>query len=66
MNTFLEFLPEAFVELQYATGDYEAKVEGLGVGFRTEVETSCAAIVQFPRLCFPGRRRPAGDSLRRR
>ena len=46
----MEFLPEAAVELECITGDYEAKVPGLGVRFRTEVETSCAAIVQFPLL----------------
>ena len=50
MNSYLEFLPEALAELQYATGDYEAKVEGLGVRSRTEVETSCEAIVGFPFL----------------
>lgn len=48
MNTVLEFLPEASAEVQCITGDYEAKVKGLGVRFRTEVESSCAAIVQFP------------------
>ena len=50
MNTVLEFLPEASTEIQCITGDYEAKVEGLGVRFRTEVESSCTAIVQFPLL----------------
>ena len=50
MNTVLELLPEASAEIQCITGDYEAKVEGLGVRFRIEVESSCAAIVQFPLL----------------
>ena len=57
MNLVLEFLPEAAAELQCVTGDYEAKISGLGVRFRTEVETSCAAIVQFP---FLWRERPGG------
>jgi len=39
MNTVLEFLPEASAEIQCVTGDYEAKVEGLGVRFRIEVES---------------------------
>lgn len=50
MNTTLEFHPEAAAELQCVTGCYEAKVPGLGIRFRTEVESSCQAIVQFPLL----------------
>lgn len=57
MSSVLEFLPEAAAEVQCVTGDYEAKVPGLGVRFRTEIETSCAAIVQFPLLW---RERPGG------
>ena len=50
MNSALEFLHEAAIELECITGDYEAKLPGLGVRFRTEVESSCHAIVQFPLL----------------
>ena len=50
MTSVLEFLPEAAAEAQCITGDYEAKVPGLGVRFRVEVESSCSAIVQFPLL----------------
>ena len=57
MNPYLEFLPEAAVEVQCVTGDYEAQVPGLGVRFRTEIESSCMAIVQFPLLW---RERPGG------
>lgn len=57
MNTTLEFHPEAAAEVQCVTGDYDAKVPGLGVRFRTEVESSCQAIVQFPLLW---RERPGG------
>ena len=57
MSLILEFLPEAKAEAECATGDYEAQVSGLGVRFRTEVETACAAIVQHPLLW---RERPGG------
>jgi toxin ParE1/3/4 len=57
MNVVLEFLPEAVAEVQCVTGDYEARVPGLGVRFRIEVESACAAIVQFPLLW---RERPGG------
>lgn len=50
MNFVLEFLPEASAEADCATGDYEAKVPGLGVRFREEVESACTAIVQHPLL----------------
>ena len=38
MSLVLEFLPEAQAEVECVTGDYEARVHGLGVRFRTEVE----------------------------
>jgi hypothetical protein len=48
MNLVLGFHPEA--ELQCITGDYEAKVPGLGARFRHEMEDACSAIVQHPLL----------------
>jgi hypothetical protein len=50
-------LPEAAAEVECVTGDYEARSVGLGVRFRTEIESACAAIVQHPLLW---RLRPAG------
>ncbi len=50
MSFVLEFLPEASAELECVTGDYEARTPGLGVRFRREVESACAAIVQHPLL----------------
>jgi toxin ParE1/3/4 len=46
----LEFLPEAAAEVACVTGDYEARAAGLGVRFRTEVESVCSAIMQHPLL----------------
>ena len=57
MSLVLEFLPEAFAEVERATGDYEAASAGLGVRFRRELESACAGIVQHPRLW---RMRPGG------
>ena len=57
MSLVLEFLPEAQAEVECVTGDYEARVPGLGVRFREEVESVCAAIVQHPLLW---RERPGG------
>ena len=57
MSLVLEFLPEAAAEVECVTGDYEARVPGLGVRFRTEIESACAAIVQHPLLW---RERPGG------
>ena len=57
MSLVLEFLPEARAEVECVTGDYEARVPGLGVRFREEVESVCAAIVQHPLLW---RERPGG------
>ncbi len=37
MSLVLEFLPEALAEVECVTGDYEARVPGLGVRFREEV-----------------------------
>jgi len=50
MNWVLEFHPEAEAEAQCVVGDYEAKVPGLGVRFRLELEEACSAIVQHPLL----------------
>lgn len=57
MSLILEFLPEASAEVECVTGDYEARSVGLGVRFRSEVESACAAIVQHPLLW---RLRPGG------
>jgi plasmid stabilization system protein ParE len=57
MSLVLEFVPEAAAELECVTGDYEARVPGLGVRLREEVESVCAAIVQHPLLW---RERPEG------
>ena len=46
MSFILEFLPEAFAEVECVTGDYEARSAGLGARFRAEVESACTAIVQ--------------------
>ncbi len=50
MSLVLEFLPEAQAEVECVTVDYESRVPGLGVRFREEVESVCAAIVQHPLL----------------
>ncbi len=50
MSLVLEFLPESGAELECVTGDYEAHARGLGVRFRHEIETICAAILQHPLL----------------
>ena len=50
MSFILEFLAEAAAELECATGDYEARVPGLGMRFRELIESTCAAIVQHPLL----------------
>lgn len=50
MSFILEFLPEAFAEVECVTGDYEARAAGLGARFRAEIESACAAIVQHPLL----------------
>ena len=50
MNLVLELHPEAEAEVQCITGDYEAKIPGLGARFRHEVEDACSAIVQHPLL----------------
>ena len=57
MSFLLEFLSEAYAEVECVTGDYEARSVGLGARFRSEVESACAAIVQHPLLW---RLRPAG------
>jgi hypothetical protein len=45
MSFILEFLPEASAEADCVAGDYEARIPGLGVRFRREVESISAAIV---------------------
>lgn len=57
MSFVLEFLPEASAEVECVTGDYEARLIGLGVRFRREIESACVAIVQHPLLW---RLRPTG------
>jgi hypothetical protein len=57
MSFVLEFLPEAAAEVQCVIGDYEARAPGLGVRYRCEVESVCAAIVQHPLMW---RLRPGG------
>lgn len=57
MSLVLQFLPEAFAEVECVTGDYEARSPGLGLRFRHEIESACAAILQHP---FLWRLRPAG------
>ena len=57
MSYVLDFLPEASAELECITGDYEARVPGLGVRFRKLAASTCAAIVQHPLLW---RERPGG------
>ena len=57
MSFVLEFLPEAYAEAECVTGDYEARSSGLGVRFRSEFESACAAIVRDPLVW---RLRPAG------
>jgi len=44
MSLALEFLPEASAEVECITGDYEARVIGLGVRFRQVVESAPAVI----------------------
>lgn len=50
MSNRLEFLPEAVCEAEEATRYYERCVPGLGVRFRQEVESVCAAVVRQPLL----------------
>jgi plasmid stabilization system protein ParE len=57
MSLVLEFLAEAATEVTAATAYYEARVSGLGVRFRREIESACSAIVQHPLLW---RERPGG------
>ena len=57
MSFVLDFLPEASAEVECITGDYEARLVGLGSRFREEIESVCAAIVQHPLLW---RLRPGG------
>jgi plasmid stabilization system protein ParE len=57
MSAVLEFLPEAFGEIEEATKYYEQRVPGLGARFRAEVESVGAAIVRQPLLW---RKRPGG------
>ena len=57
MSFVLEFLAEAAAEVECITGDYEARIAGLGSRFRAEIESVCAAMVQHPLLW---RLRPGG------
>ena len=53
----LEFLPEAFAELEEAVRYYETRVLGLGARLRGEIEAVCAAILRDPARW---RERPGG------
>ncbi len=57
MSLVLDFLPEAFAEVECVVGDYEAREVGLGARFRSEVERACRLIAQNPGLW---RLRPQG------
>lgn len=46
----LEFLPRAVEEFEEATRYYEGREAGLGLRFRLEIESVCAAIVRQPLL----------------
>ncbi len=50
MISVLEFLPEATCEVEEATRYYEDRVVGLGVRFRSEVESVCATVLRQPLL----------------
>jgi plasmid stabilization system protein ParE len=50
MSLVLEFLPEAGAETIAATEYYEGCVPGLGLRFRLQLESACAAIAQHPLL----------------
>ena len=50
MSAVLDFFPEAKCDAEEATRFYERRVTGLGVRFRAEVESVCAAIVRQPLL----------------
>ena len=57
MSRSVEFLAEAAAEVECVTGDYEARVAGLGLRFRHEVELACGEIATRPLLW---RERPGG------
>jgi len=46
----LEFLPEALADAEEATAYYGECLDGLGVRFRAEIESLCAAIIRQPLL----------------
>lgn len=46
----LEFLPQAIEEFEEATQYYEEREPGLGLRFRMEIESVCAAIARQPLL----------------
>lgn len=50
MSAALEFLPEAALEVEEATRYYEERVPGLGVRFRLELMSVCAAVARQPLL----------------
>ncbi len=50
MSSVLDFIPEAMAEAEEATRYYEQRVAGLGVRFRQEIESVCAAIIRQPLL----------------
>lgn len=46
----LGFLPQALEEFEEATRYYEEREPGLGLRFRMEIESVCAAIIRQPLL----------------
>ena len=50
MSSFLEFLPEAFLDAESAVKHYEGHLQGLGTKFWIELEAICSTIPQNPFL----------------
>ncbi len=50
MSSFLEFLPEAFLDAESAVRHYEGHLQGLGTKFWIELEAICSPIPQNPFL----------------
>lgn len=44
MRSFLEFLPEAFLDAETAVTYYEGHAQGLGTKFWIELEAICSTI----------------------
>lgn len=50
MRSFLELIPEAFLDAETAVTYYEGHVQGLGTKFWIELEAICSTICQNPFL----------------